>query len=90
MPCISAFQHLSCPASDAVATPAPCSIWFPTVDVLPICVLFDRDRLTAALNVEGAMRLRWLGLRVPLLAQFVIELAPRRERGAAPGSLCIT
>ena len=70
--------------------PPPCSILFPSVDVIPICVLFDRERLTAALNLEGALRLRWLGLRVPLLAQLVIELGPRRERGAAAGTLCIT
>ena len=60
------------------------------MDILPISVLFDPERLTAALNVEGVLRLRWLGWRLPLLAQFFVELAPRREHGAAPGELCIT
>lgn len=78
------------PLPSLPSPPLACSILFPTVDVLPIAVLFDPQRLTAALSVEGALRLRWAGLRLPLLVHIIVELAPRRERGAAAGSLCIT
>lgn len=65
--------------------PSLCSILFPTLEILPLEVVWDPQRLCCAMEVEGVMRLRLLGLRVPVLAQFFVELAPRREHGGDGG-----
>ena len=41
---------------------------FPTLESIPVEVVFDTERLAVAMEVEGVMRMRWLGLKVPLLA----------------------
>lgn len=55
-------------SSSAPCPPCACSTLFPTLEVLPIKMVYDAQRLAAALDVKGTMHMRMTGLRVPILA----------------------
>ena len=71
---------------------------FPTLEVIPVEVVFDRERLAVAMEVEGVMRMRWLGIRVTLLAVSKAERwllpagsmpGPSGMQGNSPWQCCI-
>jgi hypothetical protein len=62
---------------------------FPILEIIPVEVVVDRERLTVAMEVEAVMRMRWLGLQVPLLVVSNAECWGQLARTCLSASHCM-